>query len=555
MKPADRALPGARTGGYLCRHRMLVPHAFATHFARTVELFRDPQAKTGQKAQFRALLALLKHDAVTLKRAGGTVTVNGTAVDGAAFEPIRRQLERHSVGELTIPANPPPDQVFQLLTALAGEPGAADLPTRLRASGAERITVAVARLFDRGEESVTIERTGEAGEGPTRAPKLDLGTDGILHGDSMGDAGPGPTPIVAPEVSNETPGPAATARQGQVEERDMTPLLIKNQSPETLLAELERQPHVVNAGEVLVKLAQHIDLALRSNKIERALKLTTGILRCEQAVPEGSRRQYAIALKRMFTRGLLEGVAHLTQLAGHQAEAVAVLQRAGASGVEVLLDQLVASPSLEERSGTFAALTHMKEGLEQVIHLLDHHQWFVVRNVAELAGELGLEAAVPHLAKQLEHEDERVRKSVALALAKVGSRGAAEPLRRALKDPSREVRMHAAMGVGGRKASPLAMPLVVALEEEEDEEVERELILALGRIGSPDAVQALIRFAQPSGKLFGRKSTSVRLAAVEALRIAATPAAVGTLQGLCDDGDKDIRAASVVALAQMKKKR
>jgi len=147
-----------------------------------------------------------------------------------------------------------------------------------------------------------------------------------------------------------------------------------------------------------------------------------------------------------------------------------------------------------------------------------------------------------------------VRRSVALALAKVGSRSAAEPLRRALKDPSREVRLHAAMGVGGRKASPLAMPLVVALEEEEDEEVERELILALGRIGSPDAVQALIRFAQPSGKLFGRKSTAVRLAAVEALRLAATPAAVGTLQGLSDDGDKEVRGAAVVALAQMKKK-
>ena len=311
---------------------------------------------------------------------------------------------------------------------------------------------------------------------------------------------------------------------------------------------------MVNAGEVLARLALHVDSALRTNKIERALKLTAGILRCEQAVPETNRRQYGIALKRMFTRGLLEGVAHLTQLAGHQVDAVAVLQRAGAPAVEVLLDQLVASPSLEERSGTFAALTHMKEGLEQVIHLIDHHQWYVVRNVAELAGELGLEAAVPHLAKQLEHEDERVRRSVALALAKVGSRSAAEPLRRALKDPSREVRLHAAMGVGGRKASPLAMPLVVALEEEEDEEVERELILALGRIGSPDAVQALIRFAQPSGKLFGRKSTAVRLAAVEALRLAATPAAVGTLQGLSDDGDKEVRGAAVVALAQMKKK-
>ena len=287
---------------------MLVPHAFATHLARTVELFRDPQAKTGQKAQFRALLALLKHDAVTVKSEGGRLSVNGTAVEGVVLEPLRQHLERHAVGELSIPASPPPDQLFQLLTALA---------------------------------------------------------EGILRGDAVGDAGPGPSLVGVSEVSHEVPAPGSG--KGQAEGRDMTPLLIKNQSPETLLAELERQPNVVNAGEVLAKLALHVDSALRTNKIERALKVMAGILRCEQAVPETNRRQYAIALKRMFTRGLLEGVAHLTQLAGHQADAVAVLRRAGASGVEVLLDQLVASPSLEERSGTFAALTHMKEGLEQVI--------------------------------------------------------------------------------------------------------------------------------------------------------------------------------------------
>ena len=522
---------------------MLVPHAFATHFARTVELFRDPKDKTGQKVQFRALLVLLKQDAVTLKRDGGTVTVNGTAVDGAAFDPLRRQLERHSVGELTIPANPPPDQLFELLKVLAGEPGEADLPTRLRASGAERITVAMAPLFDSGAPLT------EAG------PVLDLGVDGILHGELTSDV-QSASLVEMPEVSHEAPAPAdaAAAQKGEREPGpDMTPLLISNQSADALVAELQRNPQVVNAGEVLARLARHIDTALRANKLEQALKLMGGVLRCEQAVPEGNRRQYGIALKRMFTRSLLEGVSHLVLMSGFQADAIAVLQRAGADGVEVLLDQLVASPSLEERSGVFAALTNMTEGLEQVIHLLDHHQWYVVRNVAELVGELGLEDAVPQLAKQLEHEDVRVRKSVALALAKVGSRGAAEPLRRALKDESREVRISAALGVGGRKASALAMPLVVALEEEEDEEVERELILALGRIGSPDAVQALIKFAQPSGRLFGRKPSSLRLAAVEALRLAATPAAIGTLQGLSDDGDKQVRGAALVALAQMKK--
>ena len=132
-------------------------------------------------------------------------------------------------------------------------------------------------------------------------------------------------------------------------------------------------------------------------------------------------------------------------------------------------------------------------------------------------------------------------RAVALALAKIGSGPAADSLRRALRDKSPEVRIQAALGVGGRRASALAMPLVVAMEEEEDEAVQRELMLALGRIGSAAAVQALIKFAQPGGRVFGRKPTAVRAAAVEGLRLAATPAAIGTLEGLTDDGAQHLR--------------
>ena len=266
------------------------------------------------------------------------------------------------------------------------------------------------------------------------------------------------------------------------------------------------------------------------------------------------RRQYSIALKRMYNKALLEAIAEVANHPTDREDALLVLRRAGEDGVEVLLDLLVAAPTIEERRGIFMALTGMKEGTDQLVHMLGHHQWFVVRNVAELAGELALEEAVPALAKQLEHEDERVRKAVALALAKIGSSSAAEPLRRALRDKSPEVRIQAALGVGGRKSAALAMPLVAAMEEEADEAVERELILALGRIGSTAAVQALIKFAQPGGRLFGRRPGALRATAVEALRLAATPAAVGTLEGLADDGDKQVRAAAQSALADLKRK-
>jgi len=256
----------------------------------------------------------------------------------------------------------------------------------------------------------------------------------------------------------------------------------------------------------------------------------------------------------MFTKSTLEALAQLTASPSYQADAIVALKRAGADGAEVLLDRLVAASSAEERRHLFSALTQIKQGAGQLAHLLGHNQWFVVRNIAELAGELAAEDAVPALAQQLEHEDERVRKAVALALAKIGSRNTAEPLRRALRDRSPEVRLQVALGVGGRRASPLAMLLTGALEEEKEAEVVRELLLALGRIASPEAVQALIKFVQPSGKLFGRRPTSLRLAAVDALRMAGSPAAVGTLQGLAGDGDREVRAAAQAALADLKKK-
>ena len=147
-----------------------------------------------------------------------------------------------------------------------------------------------------------------------------------------------------------------------------------------------------------------------------------------------------------------------------------------------------------------------------------------------------------------------MRKAVGMALAKIGTRSAAEPLRRALRDRSVEVRMHVALGIGGRKSNALAMPLVVAMEEEKEEAVVRELMLALGRIGSPDAVQALIKWAQPAGRIFGRRPSELRVAAVDGLRLAATPAALGTLEGLSDDGDRQVREEARRAVDDLKRR-
>lgn len=580
---------------------MINVETFASHLARALYLFRIAAAKDEQKAEFRLLVGMLQEGDVTVRLDSPRVIVNGRPVQGPAVDHLVQRLELHGVSEVVVPQDAPVSHVFDLLKALADQPGGADdIPSRLHASGAYRVSVSLQKLVVPLDES--LDPTPPA----PRTARESLGTAGLLRGDPMNDikggvvAGasdvesidpssgayeppppaalaPPPEPVARPVPPPPAPAPppAATPKPAAAvppaepipEPRLSSPEIAKQAASDVfapaaarsresadILAELDRNPQSPAIGDTLAVLGRQVEGFFKSGKLELVLHVIAGIVRNEQKIPEGStRRQYGIALKRMITKPVLQGIAQLAAVPAHATEAMIAIQRAGADGVEVLIDLLISAQSVAERRGVFNALTQVKQGDDQLIHMLGHPQWFVVRNVAELIGELGLESAIPALAKQLSHDDERVRKAVALALAKIGTSSTVEPLRRALRDVSLGVRMQVALGIGGRKASALAMPLVVAIEEEQDPEVGRELMLALGRIGSPDAVQALIKSAQPSGKLFSRKPTAQRVTAVEALRIAATPAAIGTLQGLASDSDKQVKTAAQQALADLKK--
>ena len=583
---------------------MSTHETLAARFARCVTLFREPGAREDQKAEFRALLGLLKDTAVSLRAAGGRLEINGIPCEGESLTGLVQRLDLHGIGEIALPAEPPPPQLFELFRALADQPGADDVASRLAAAGVDRIRVTLTSP-ESPEPPRPVASSGDVESREAVIPRTSrpTGTDGILRGEPWrdtksvpidgvplvshdpppppaSDALPGtarpaaPAVPAAPAAPTPPPARAEAAAQGPSAPPPAPPAAPAAPSPSParpaaagslplpagaadVVAQLTRDPTGPAVGDLLAALVHHAELALKQRRPDQLLGVITGIVRLEESVPEASgvRRQYAIALRRAYTKTALDALVRLLSEPKYRADAVVALRRGGAGGVEVLMDLLVAAPTMDERRSAFDALRHMTEGTEQLVHALEHREWFVVRNVAELLGELGIDDAVPALARRLEHEDERVRKAVALALAKIGTRAAVEPLRRALHDPSPEVRMQVALGIGGQKSAALAMPLVVAMDEEKDEAVSRELILALGRIGSPDAVQALIKCSQPAGRIFGRKAASLRLAAVEGLRLAATPAARGTLDGLADDGDKQVRAAARAAVSELGRKR
>jgi hypothetical protein len=257
---------------------------------------------------------------------------------------------------------------------------------------------------------------------------------------------------------------------------------------------------------------------------------------------------HRIEFKRLMSRRNLAMIARLAHGERKQ-EAITVLRRFGSEGTEILMDLLVEAVNIGERRGFYSSLVQMNEGTIVIVQHLDHPQWYVVRNAADLCGELALSEAIPGLAKQTRHHDERVRKAVAEALGKIGTPVAMETLARMLADPAQAVRLQAVAHLRGRRARGMIRPIGELLQREEDATVQQEALLALGRIGSAEAV-ALLRDWASGGGLLRRRSMPTRLTAIRGLALAG-PTAVDALSSLQRDSSAEIRDAAAAALTAL----
>lgn len=476
---------------------MAAPSSTVTALANLVALLQtDPEDRDRLKAAFRDLYAIVEPAGATL-----SMDVNGLLMDGTPLPhgipgagEVRVRFHAHGVGSVRVPAGVKPADLLAVVRLLAAEPTEASVESFVRRLPVE---AALAILVD----------------GPRQLPQAhDMRTLDHLTAPIGGGAGPPP------------PAPAVAALHG-----------------DAAAPGLRDEP----AADPLRDIELQADLAYRREEWDELLAVATRILRLEAAEKDESRhRRYSVTLRRILPKAALQHIARAALTEGRRTDATAVLKRMGADSVEALLELLTAAPTLAERRGYFNVLTKMEAGTERIVTRLNHPDWFVVRNVAELCGELRLAGAVRALSEQSLHRDERVRRAVAGALGKIGSVEALEALRRLLNDMAPMVRLQAAQGVGGEWGRGLVMSIVVRLGDETHADVLREMHLALGRVGTPEAVQALRAAAAPAKGLLARKPAALRLAAVEGLSLASGPAAASALQNLLGDADDQVRAAA-----------
>jgi HEAT repeat protein len=215
-----------------------------------------------------------------------------------------------------------------------------------------------------------------------------------------------------------------------------------------------------------------------------------------------------------------------------------------------LIEQLTTAQNSSDRRVYFDSLIKLNAGVTALIHMLGDARWYVARNAADLLGEMNTIEAEAPLADALKHDDDRVRRAAANSLAKIGTPNAMKSLHDALHDASPQVRLQAAAGLASRKGLKTSGTLIKALDDEQDAEVQFALLGALGKVATPDAVQKLIKAAEPEGRLFRKKPTAFRIAAVQALGDARTPAALTALHALASDKEKEVKDAVLRVMVQ-----
>lgn len=171
----------------------------------------------------------------------------------------------------------------------------------------------------------------------------------------------------------------------------------------------------------------------------------------------------------------------------------------------------------------------------------------LVSAAAELMGLTGTPQAVVLLVPLLRHESDFVREAALAGLAEAGGREVSRPAMPALKDPSVGVRAAAARVIAAAGDATATTVLVRRLEQEEDEGVLAELLRALGRLGSREALEVLAKHAEPGGVL-KRRSPLVRAAAVEGLARMPSREARALVELYTHDKELTVRKAAEAAL-------
>ena len=487
---------------------------FARHFARLVGLLvTEGSSVDEQKVSLRAALQYAKEGSVIVAREERRILSDGVLVSEVfpGVKELGARMWQHGVKEFLFAKDAAAVEVLGTARVLAGpfveNDGGRNFHVAFSALGVNTITLTTEVRLDE-----KVEEDDEDEDDPADDPAALFGFRSVLS-----------------DAQRTTSSPAY------------------------LLERLAKKKTTRGVAKSLDRLATLAEAFVREGRHEDVVEIAHGIIDNEANAPTpDAKRAYIQTVRRLAKPPLLNGVARLVRRNPDQRERyVTVLARVGEDGANAVFRQVIASPTLQERTMYMDVLRGLSAAIPALVHTLVDERWYVVRAAADLLGDLAPEEAEAGLIALLLHADDRVRRSAVRALGLLGTFRAGEAIKRGLKDASGLVRAASALALASHREGRFTGTLAAALDEELDEEVQFTIVRALGLIGGPDSVQRLARAASADVSRTSRlkRSPLLRIVAIQALGVARSPASIIALKELVSDRDKDVREAAQRALA------
>lgn len=511
----------------------------------TLAVERPSEARE-QRDAARGVVDAARAGAVTFAVTDGALFADGVPADGAV---LAARLAAHGIEELGITPRASQADLYDLVRLLASAPGDDDPAARFAARAAAIDPKALPRRM---------------------RPRV---------------VTPEMTPVVESETPAEpsTPAPATPARRtpratprfaeppAPVEPRDapvrlVAPLAVPtatNPALASVMLVLDHADETRRLVSALEQLVVFCDLAFRQGRHDDLIEGVAALVaiefrQLERDASDPQRQAFNHAIRRLARPVVLRQLAVLRHQRAGDAVAAERLQqslyRFGADGAEAVLDECVCCASPEAFAASLECLRGLPRAHEALQALLADPNDVVVRQAVAVLGALRDPASEAALDGLLDHVDARTRRDAVAALARFEGENAFASLALALGDESPMVRVRAVTGLASRRDPRLLALLEPLLKAEAEREVLYAAVDALGRLGTSEAVQALIAIAQGQGTNPLRDASGLRIQACIALVTIRTPQAMAAVQLLRDDRDREVRQASMRLVAHARRR-
>ncbi len=318
--------------------------------------------------------------------------------------------------------------------------------------------------------------------------------------------------------------------------------------PEELPQRLREAGDLTRFDELAQSAARSVGRLVRSDDHARAVDVIDALV-TEAERPDRSRMfrdAAAQALGRIGTADTLQRLAELLSFGGRERERILrFFLFVGGDALPMLEAMLFRAGDAELRAAVFRGLSSI-EGMTQKLmsRAMADASPVRTRTMLELAVGSGSDAdvAMRWIGEAALHPDAGIRAEAARHAAGLGGRGL-RLLVDLLGDADRNVKRAAIQHLGtlGDPAGVAFLSRLLA-DSSADEDVQIAVLLALGRIASPEALPALLSVVSRRQLLGGKKLARVKSAALSAIARIPTPGAREALHSVAGGKDADLSA-------------